>query len=535
MYKVLIVDDEYYFRQALKVTLPWEELGFRIAGEAKNGEEALARMAEWEPDIVLVDINMPIMDGIDFIQNVRGSERDPKFIVLTGHNEFAYAKQAVQLGVFNYVLKPINEEELRDSLLDLKNLIQKERSAGLELEELKKQAKENLPVLKERFLNKWLQGQDIMNPSKNIERLKYLGINLDAPCYAVIVLEIDSNENIVSEENKQIYKLAVQDIAQERIPENCVNTTCYDMNDRFVIIIGMEEDSGDRMESLCEMIRQSVQARLPCTVTIGVGNGHRGLESISVSYQEALYALKHRFVLGGNQVILHSMISESGMKASLFTLERRSNLLMCLRIGDLSETEAWITAFFRDALDRNASMEMFLLSGLEIVSTCLEFLDETSQSFERIFPEMGHRDLFQQIGSLDSIGRLESWTRTFILKVMKHVQDRKQSRTVKVVEEVKAYIQDHYRNEDLRIEDIAKYVNMNYNHLCYVFKKETSVTINDYLTELRIKKAKDLFDQGIQVVQYVASQVGYADSNYFSKCFRKYLGISPSKYIHNIQ
>ncbi|WP_239618271.1 response regulator [Cohnella mopanensis] len=535
MYKVLVVDDEYYFRQALKVTLPWEELGFQIAGEAKNGEEALARMSEIEPDVVLVDINMPIMDGMEFIQNAIRSERDAKFIVLTGQSEFAYAKQAVQLGVFNYVLKPIDEKELQDSLLEIKDLIQKERSVRLELNTLKKQAKENIPVLKDRLLNEWLQGPNVKIPSYTTERLHYLGIHLKALSYLVVVVDIDSIENFVSEEDKQIYKLAVQDIAQEFITVDYQFTSCYDTNDRFVMIIGTEEGLCDKMELLCESIRKSVQKNLACTVTIGIGNRYFDLESISVSYKEAIYALRHRFLLGGNQVISHSMISESGMKASLFSLERRSSLLMCLRVGNLSETEGWITEFFQDAISKNASMEMFLVSGLEMVSTCLEFLDEMSQSFYRIFQDTARPDIFHIFQNMDSYSQLESWIRSFILKVLAHVHDKKQSRAVKVVEEVKLYIQGHYGNEELRIEDIAKNVHMNYNHLCYVFKRETFVTINEYLTELRITKAKEMLDQGIQSVQYVASQVGYADANYFSKCFKKYIGVAPSQYIKNIQ
>jgi two-component system response regulator YesN len=301
------------------------------------------------------------------------------------------------------------------------------------------------------------------------------------------------------------------------------------------MIIGSPTSANDKMESLCEAIRKSVQTNLTRTVTIGVGNGYPGLESISVSYKEALYALKHRFVLGSNQVIAHSMVAESGMKVSLFSVEKRSSLLMCLRIGNLPETEEWLNAFFRDARTRNASMEMLFVAGFEIVSTCMEFLSEMSQSFDDLFQDTVQPDIFQRIQQMNSFSQLESWVRTLVFKAMAQVHSRKQTRAVKVVEEVKSYIQNHYGNEELRIEDIANSVHMNYNHLCYVFKKETSITINDYLTELRIAKAKELFDKGEKVVQFVAGRVGYADANYFSKCFKKYIGITPSKYVNNIQ
>jgi two-component system response regulator YesN len=165
----------------------------------------------------------------------------------------------------------------------------------------------------------------------------------------------------------------------------------------------------------------------------------------------------------------------------------------------------------------------------------MEFLSEMSQSFDDLFQDTVQPDIFQRIQQMNSFSQLESWVRTLVFKAMAQVHSRKQTRAVKVVEEVKSYIQNHYGNEELRIEDIANSVHMNYNHLCYVFKKETSITINDYLTELRIAKAKELFDKGEKVVQFVAGRVGYADANYFSKCFKKYIGITPSKYVNNIQ
>ncbi|WP_127532952.1 response regulator transcription factor [Paenibacillus kobensis] len=533
MFKVMIVDDEYYFRQALKISLPWEELGFRIAGEAKNGEEALARWDEIDPDIVLVDINMPIMDGIELLQNAKQREHAAKFIVLTGHSEFTYAKQAMQLGVFNYVLKPIDENELRSSLIDVKNLIYKERAIRLEIEQLKQQEQQYIPVLKDRFLNEWLQG-GASDPSSIDERMRHLGIELNAPGYAVVVIDIDASEGPASEEERNIRKLAIRDIAQQFMQSCFPHASCYDPHDRLVLIIGCLDGSADKLHALLAAVRNAVRTTHNFSVTIGVGNVCRDFESISVSYKEAVVALKHRFVLGGNQVIPHAMIADSGMKRSLFSVEKRSSLLMYMRVGNGSETEEWLAAFFRDARAKNASMEMLLVAGLEIVSTCLEFLAEMSHSIDQVFQDAAQPDIMQLIQQMNTFSELESWIRSLVLRAMENVHGNKKKRAGKVVEEVKSYILNHYFNDELRIEDIARNVHLNYNHLCYVFKKETNMTINDYLTEVRMAKAKELFDRGEKVVQTIASQVGYADANYFGKCFKKYTGISPSKYVNNI-
>lgn len=531
MFNVLIVDDEYYFRQALKVSLPWEALGLRIAGEAKNGEEALALLTDIAPDIVLVDINMPMMDGMELIRQANLGGHAAKFIVLTGHSEFVYAKQAVQLGVFNYVLKPIDEKELQSSLLDVKRLIQKERSVRLEIESLKRQEKENIPVLKERFLNEWLQGSAVKEPASDAERLRYLEIDLNAPCCKVVVVDIDSPEEPGSEEDRQLRKLAVRDIVHEFMQDSFPYADCHDAEGRLALIAGCPDNAiSDKLESLLTAILHAVQSALGVTVTIGVGNGYPSFEAVPVSYSEAVFALKHRFLLGGNQVIHHATIAESGMKGSLFSVEKRSRLLMCMRIGNRSETEEWLDSFFLHARAKHASMDMLLVAGLEIVSTCLELLAEMSLPPEQVFGDTIQPDFMQRIQRMNTFEQLESWVRSLVFKAMAHAHGNKKSKAGKVVEEVKAYIGAHYGNPELRIEDIARNVHMNYNHLCFVFKKETNLTINDYLTEVRMMRAKELFDKGEKVVQSIASQVGYADANYFGKCFKKYTGISPGKY-----
>ncbi|MUT68562.1 response regulator [Paenibacillus sp. NEAU-GSW1] len=535
MYKVLIVDDEYYFRQALKISLPWGELGFEIAGEAKNGAEALELMPEVEPDVVLVDMNMPIMDGLEFIHKAKERDQKTKFLVLSGHSEFAYARQAVQLGVFNYVLKPINEEELQSSLMDMKELIQSERLGEFELDDLRKQASEGLSVIKEQVLNGWLQGSGSSRTRSEQERLHDWGIPLEGLHYRAVVVDLDEIDENHLDESMPVYKAKVQEIAKQYMQNAFHCMSCQDHDGRLVMILGSPDGSFNNLETICERIRLNVQNDMACTITIGLGIGCDTFESIPRSYKEALIALKHRFVWGGNKVFVHSLHAETGMKAGLFSVEKRSGLLMLMRIGNIAETEEWLIRFFHDARVHKASMEMLLLAGIEIVSTCLEFLAEASQSFEDVFRDTRQPDMIQHVQRMKTFNELEEWMRALILKAMDHVHSRKTNKAVKVIEEVKSYISRHYGNEELRIEDIARSVHMNYNHLCFVFKKETTFTINDYLTEIRIIKAKELFDQGEKVIQSVANRVGYADANYFSKCFKKYMGITPSKYVNQIQ
>ncbi|MCD9023503.1 response regulator transcription factor [Cohnella silvisoli] len=535
MLKVLIVDDEYYFRQALKVSLPWNDLGFEICGEAKNGKEALEKIHETNPDIALVDINMPVMDGLEFIKCIREQGNELKIVILTGQSEFTYAKQAVQLGTYNYILKPIDENEIKNTLFEIKGLIESEQSIKLEMDDLRRQVREYMPVLRDRFLNEILQGNLPFDSNELVQKMEYLNMTLISPYYLSVVIEIDRNEELQWLENElEIWKFAVSNIAADMVLGKCEYAICHDHNDCICVVLGfMDSESFDTIEALCDGIRHAVHKYLKFTVTIGIGNIYKDIADVSISYKEALFALKNRLILGGNRVILHNMVSEIRIMGTLFSVEQRSQLLMSMRIGNAMETEKRLTDIFTLIRSKNVNVDMLFVTSVEMVSTCLEYLTETGQSIKEVFMDTDH--LLTAIQDMNSIDQIENWIKDIFANAVQHVQKNKYSKSAKVVEDVKNYIQRHYFNEELKIDDIAKHVYTNYSHLCFVFKKETGITINDFLTEVRMYKAKELFDNGDQLIQIVANKVGYADANYFGKCFKKYFGMPPSKYIENIK
>lgn len=534
MYKVLIVDDEYYFRQAMKISIAWEELGLQLVGEAKNGEEALEQTRRLVPDIIMVDINMPIMDGLAFIEAAKAEGFDSKFIVLTGHSEFAYAKQALRLGVFNYVLKPIDEDEIHNSLYEIKMLIDRERNEKIQLDDLKKQAKKKTQLMKNQLLNDWLLGN--LDPQDQEERMQNLGIDVVSSYYLVAVIHVTASDDqpYFNPLHKNNFRSRMTRLIRQEAHQSLKYEGFFNGMDQFVLVFGSNANDFGDIGALCETIRTMLVAINGCIATVGMGNGHFGLQAGSTSYKEALYALKHRFILGNNRVIDYSKVTQSAMKVSLYSVEKRRSLLMSMRRGKTKEVEQWLADFFSNARSKNASLEMLLVAGFEIFSTCLEFLEETSQDMSEIAQSQTDPDLFQLIEQMNTLSEMEEWIRDLIRKIMDHVHANKSSRSAIIVEEVKSFIDHNYANEELKIEDIARGVHVNYNHLCSVFKRETSYTINHYLTQFRMQKAKELFDQGHLVVQEVASKVGYSDANYFGKIFKRHLGISPSQYINNV-
>lgn len=534
MIKVMIVDDEYYFKQAIRVIISWEELGFEIIGEAKNGEEALKKIDDLEPDIVLVDINMPVMDGLEFIRTVKEKKSNVKFIILTGHSEFNYARQALQLCVENYLLKPIDEDELKKALFETRDIIERESNIKLEMDSLKKQVKDSIPLQRDMLLNELIRG-NYMSPEEIKERANYLGINLSFEFYRVLAIGIDLVSNhIQNEDTKQLCKFAVSNVVGEFLSKAFTISVFFDNNDNVCVLLCSNDDKYDdfSIKAICERIKDIIFRHFTHEITIGIGNSCREIKQIPTSYREALYALKNKLAIGKNSVILHSEVDETGLITNYYTVEHRNQLLMDMRLGSRDMADAKISEIFYELRIGKAQHNLILLTCIELVSTCIEFLAETKQSYINLFKKSFNP--LEDIQSKNSINELEIWIKDLFMQTINFIHRNKNTRYAKIMEDVKNYVRKNYCKEDLRIDEIAASVYVNYTHLCYVFKKETGMTINDYLTEVRIKKAKELIDNGNYILSDVAEKVGYADTNYFGKCFKKRYGLPPTKYIENL-
>lgn len=538
MLRIILVDDEFYFREALKITVHWEQLGFEICGEAKNGKDALEKIEALKPDVALVDINMPIMDGLEFSQVVKERELNIKIVILTGYSEFNYAKEAVHLGVKNYILKPIDENELANTLLQIKEIIESEKNIKIEIEKLREQVKDSLPILKDKLLNNLIQGNSIINMEKVVSEFKYLDVKILSEYYQVSIIELDCEDNTdYFQEDRHLLEFAVSNIVYEVLKDSFKIEVFNDNFQRICVLTEYnknEDDLHSNLETKFDQIRDLVKLYLKTTITIGIGNLKCYMHDISVSYKEALVALKNRTILGDDKVILYTSVSEKSLSTNIYSMEHRAQLLMDMRMANVDHASKLITEIFEEARIRKINHQILDVICIEMISTCFEFSAETGHDFIDIFG-VNKINILDKLQSKQTLEEIQNWIKDIFTAVINYVEKNKMSKSSKIVEKVKNYININYKDDGLNINELAKHLYINYGHLCYLFKKQTDSTINEYITEYRLKKAKEFFNLGNHLVLDVANKVGYADANYFGKCFKKYYGISPSKYIENIQ
>lgn len=525
----MLVDDESLFREALRKTIPWETLGYEVCCEAENGIDALEKIQLYKPHVALVDINMPMLDGIELAAEIKENGLNVNVIIITGYGEFEYARQAIEVGVNNYLLKPIQEDQLVKALAAVK------KKLDAETEELKRQVKVYRPLLKEMLLSNLLQGTKLLALEETRKLKASLAVDPDARPYWVMAIEIATRrESSWDEGEKRLWTFAVANVARDILESRCVFETCQDTERVCSVIHAKDADSAWPLDvvRLGERIRQAVRQYLKLEVAIGISGSREGMDGLPRSYGEALYALHNRHVKGNNQVVSYNEVVVSDEAAlRIYPAEQRQQLLMAARMYDTQLVRELVQAIFGEIRRANASIELLANKCVELVSTCQEFVEGTGREWRSVFEEGGR--LLDSLHKRESIEEWEGDIQAMYAQAMRAVFAQAGQGASRTVEQAKKYIDDHLDKFDLKIDEIARHVYIGYGRLCELFKRETGVTINHYITDARIRMAKKLIDEGHHSVSAVSARVGYADANYFGKSFKKKYGIAPGNYIDN--
>lgn len=526
MLKILIVDDEYFFRQSLKILLPYESIGLNICGEAKNGQEGLEMVRLHKPDIVIVDITMPVMGGLDMIKIVRDSGYNTKFIILTGYEEFQFARTAVNLGVDEYLIKPIEANELKSSLLKLKQEVEYEEQKADYVQSLQCKMTEMIPLVTRDFLEKLFNGYLFLNHDKIKGKLEDLKLNIASPPYFVVAFsgtgaEEDETEELGWEAN--FYDNVCGALAD--VFPCCYMYFSYLAVNKYVIVV-FSQVLDEKQEEIAKKLEITLDVLFSkgLQTTAGISESFNNLTDCSRGMQQAVFAVKNNVIYGSQSIIYYKNVSCRYSEGFIITTEIKGRLLMALRSSTKDEIEELLNRIFLEFIKTPINADILKIKCGELLSVCGEFLRE-SRLDEYDIPEP--EDFLQNVSSLMDIkGKMIA----FFLEIMQFAKTNKNSRSERIITEIKRLIEDNYSNSEFKLSQISKILYLNYSHICHVFSQYTGTTIGDYLTEVRVMKAKELFDGGIVSVSSVSQKVGYTDANYFGKCFKKKYGVSPNKY-----
>lgn len=539
MYKLILVDDEEEVREGIVRKIEWDKIGFEVAGQAENGREALEIAEKTAPDLIITDIKMPFMDGLELSSEIKARFPTTKIIVLTGFDEFEYAQKAIKLNVVEYVLKPVSSQELIDTLIKVKKQIDEEIAQKEDMQSLREYYKSSLPVLKEKFLSLLIMSK--LEKSEIQKKSREYGINLDGEGFVVSVVSMDHSVKKLSEDethshngNNRLIELAMMKICDE-IVEKYNLGTAFLYNDCVVVITVSGEWGKESVVnvtfSALEEIRQSVSKFLKHTVTIGVGTVCADSIFIYNSYQSAISALDYRLIMGNNRIIWIEDVEPKSINRIVFDELKAHALTSSIKVGTVEEVTQTIDGLFKDIIEMKASFKDYQIYLLEMLTTILKVARDSDIDMSNVLPS--NYNLFVELYKFGDIHEVKHWITGICIKVMDFISKDRQNTSKLLVEKAKEYVMCHFHESDITIDKVCMYLHISSTYFSSIFKRETKTTFINYLTQTRMDKARQLLRTTNMKSFEIAAKVGYSEPNYFSYCFKKKYGISPSEYRNN--
>lgn len=512
--KVLIVDDEVIPRQDLKDIVDWSSLGYEIVGEASNGEQALKLVHEIEPDVLITDIKMPVMDGIELIRNIRDSGNQLKVVILSCYEEFGYVKEAMRMGAIDYLVKHAFEEE------DIKRVIKK-LDVAFNNENI---IAGSISLIKQDALKKLVKGI----ASKN-ELEGYISkgvVRLTGKRFATAVLSIrningEICQNIDDEIGEGI-KTSIEDFLKQ---QNISGELIFCYSNEFAVILEFdnifsENTINDRLVYLCKAINNLNKSCSQIVFSIGVSQVHSGLEKIADTYREAKKALEYSLYFGRERMIFYKQILPYNYTGT-YNLAREYKNLIIDNIDrcNFSQLEILLKKIFKEALIFPRNINYIKTIYLELVSIIKSEaeakLTEPSTIFQNDSVSRDLPDKFQ------SVRDMEEWFIDAFERLIDEIYDR--NRYSKKISLAIEYVKKNY-TRDISLKQIADSIGLSRIYLSQLFKKETGKNISDYLLEYRLEKAKELLRSTDLKIYEIAEKVGFQSSQHFSSMFKKYTG-----------
>ena len=530
LYRLMLVDDEEEVRKAMIRQMDWERLGFTVVGDAENGQEALEKLEQLEPEVIMTDIRMPYMDGLTLTARIREKYPSIKILIFSGYDDFEYAQQAIKLNVTEYILKPVNGEELAEILNRIKISLDQEIEQRRNFDSLRESYLGSLPILRELFLNDLVRRTtdvDLVTP-----KLREYGIDiLDARKWLAAVIHIEDlkrTETPVFSNHQELIPISVRGLAEDHLRPYC-RFAIFNSMDGITVIAAIDENNTQTgLMNLFNDICKESRRVLEVTITVGVGHRSDALQEISRSYQTAVDALGYRAIVGVGKVIYINDVEPVSRGKLQLDGKGEAELITAIKFGPKEMIETVIQNMANRMEDAKVHASQYQVYMLSIVNCMIQMMQQYDLNMDDMFGE-GFQYLDALAGGY-SREKFASWMIPIACRMNETMNQERDNTTKKVILEAKEYIQEHYSNPDLSVEMLCRHLHMSPAYFSTVFKRETGQTYVNYLTEVRLDKAVDLLNETSDKTYVIAEKVGYQEQNYFSYVFKKKYGVSPTKY-----
>lgn len=535
MLKVFLVEDETIIREGLRDIIPWQQYGYVLVGDAGDGEQALPMIRQTKPDVLITDIKMPFMDGLALSSLVSRELPNTKIIIISGYDDFEYARQAIRIGVEQYLLKPITKSMLISTLGEVREKIQNERQQEDYLEKFRSEVQEYEQFSRRCFFEQVVTGQ--LSVGEIYERASSLGIDIQAQCYDLILYSVQGrNDPAGMGRGSSDPSAAVRD-ALTRFFSGQPECLMFRWNlMTYAVLVKSEQQKMDTLlQHYIDTIReQAAPYEGVVEWYVAIGEKTERLSGLAECFETVSHTYSFRHLMNNQHILTRQSTEEftAGEDES-----RLKNLDMAkidpslirgfLQNGIREEIEDFVEEYVGGLYEAAASKMFCQYLILNVRFTAVAYLESLGLKQEAFMDRLP--GVQTQSGSMRR-DELKGYMCRMLHEVLELRDRETRSQGKDMIRQAVEYINEHYADENLSLKEVARYMNVSANYFSAMFSQEMQQTFVEYLTRKRMERAKELLRQSDRRSAEIAAEVGYKDPHYFSFVFRKTQGCTPRDY-----
>lgn len=533
--KVFLVEDEMVIRRGIKNSIDWEKEGYIFCGEASDGELAYPMIIKEKPDILITDIRMPFMDGLELGKLVKKELPNIKILILSGYDEFDYAKEAIRLGVTEYLLKPISSGKLLEALNGVSESIRREKEDKDLVRKYMEEMRDNTEHEKQKFFEQMIAGN--LSMADALETGKKYEMNLSAGMYNLLLFRF----TLGKENRKSGELLGEAEYAIEKLTERLEYVFEFQRGVEgwaFLLMADNEEQMSERVKELSKDLEEIMKNYSTIAYFGGIGQPVARLRELEESFREAERALAARFTMELNRII---SVEDIRMAQNVDTLDdieitsfgeiekTRTMLEKFLNNGAEDEIDEFVDVYINELPEEN--LKSVLMSQYIIMDAYIVMMS-FCEKIEGIEGEMQAQseELKNSMKTIQTLEEIKNYIRMLLKKII-GVRDTISGRRYSdIIEIAKDQIRKTYMSDEISLNTIAAEVGMSPSYFSSIFSKEMGKTFVEYLTEIRMDRAKELLMCSSMKTSEIGYEVGYKDPHYFSYIFKKTQNCTPKEF-----
>lgn len=516
MLKVFLVEDESVVREALRDNIPWQQYGYRFVGEAGDGEMALPLIRKTVPDVLITDIKMPFMDGLALSHIVKSEYPDMKIIIISGYDDFDYARQAITEGVDEYLLKPITRRSLQKALSEIREKIEAEQEQKNYVKKFQSEMQQYEQYALRSFFEKVFEGK--LSAQELYEEAGKQGLDINASGYNLILFGVQEDE---SREELLRYFL--------RFPECLVFR--WNVNTYGVLLMGDADSLRERTNTHMDHMKKVCEQSKEQEWYVAAGVPVERFSQLSECYKCVNHIYAYRYLMPEKHILTEKLTADELVKTdetSFGGLDANKVdpeiIRGFLSNGQLTEVEEFVGSYIQGLGEAVASRLFRDYLLLNIQFTTQGYIESIGCKQEEFLKTVGADRIHEVVNGPDT---MKEYVYRLLAEALRLRDEKQQTQGKKVLQAALDYIEQNYTQTTLNLNEVAQAIGMSPNYFSGMFSQEMKMTFVEYVTNKRMEKAKQLLRESDQSSTQIAAEVGYKDAHYFSFVFKKTVGVSP--------